>query len=196
MSSTGVAADTPRLRLVPLNLTDVDAACAALSDPAVYAFIPEDPPCDAAALGRRWARYLRGPADESADEQWLNATVWTRSPSQVIGTVQATVHPARRTADIAYLLGSAFWGCGYGTEAVAALVAWLWHHTEVARIEATLDVRNVPSRRLLERLGFARVAFLPQADFFKGAASHEYRYALTRVSDGPRRAVPLAEEDG
>ncbi len=181
------AVDTQRLRMVPLGLSDVDAAYAVLSDPAVYAYIPDDPPGSVAALRARWARYLEGPA-VGVDEGWVNATVWTTNPSQVIGTVQATVYPARRRADIAYLLGSAFWGCGYGTEAVAAWVAGLWQHAGgtttqdcmIDCIEATVDVRNVGSWRLLERLAFERVAFIPEADHFKGAVSHEYRYRLQR----------------
>lgn len=180
--ATDLTVDTQRLRLVPLNLSDVDAAYAALSDPAVYAFIPDDPPGDAAALGQRWARYLHGPAG-GVDEQWVNATVWTRTPSEIIGTVQATVYPPRRLATVAYLLGSAFWGCGYGTEAVAGLLSWLWQHvggTAIDCVEATVDVRNVGSWRLLERLAFERVAFIPRADHFKGAVSHEYRYRLTK----------------
>lgn len=193
MNATNLTIDTPRLRLVPLKLSDMDAAYAVLSDPSVYTFIPNDPPGDPAALGRRWARYLRGPADD-AEERWINATVWTRTPSEIIGTVQATVFPARRTADIAYLLGSACWGSGYGTEAAAALVAWLWQHTDVANVEATVDVRNVGSWRLLERLAFVRTAFVPAADRFKGAVSEEYRYRLTRAPAGPGRAVSLTME--
>lgn len=61
----------------------------------------------------------------------------------------------------------------------AAWVAWLWQHAggtaAIDCIEATVDVRNVGSWRLLERLAFERVAFIQEADHFKGAVSHEYR---------------------
>jgi ribosomal-protein-alanine N-acetyltransferase len=49
----------------------------------------------------------------------------------------------------------------------------------VSRVAAEIDTRNTASIHLVEALGFARVATTPGADFFKGAASDEYRYELS-----------------
>jgi ribosomal-protein-alanine N-acetyltransferase len=46
----------------------------------------------------------------------------------------------------------------------------------VCRVFAEIDTRNARSIRLVERLGFTRVALSPRADYFKGAYSDEYRY--------------------
>ena len=106
----GLSFSIPRLAAVPLSLSDVDAGFAALADPCLSACIPDEPPADAEALGRQWARYLGGPRAE--DEQWRNATVWLAANSQVIGAVQATLDTHRRAAEIAYLLCPAVWGQG------------------------------------------------------------------------------------
>ena len=45
-------------------------------------------------------------------------------------------------------------GRGFGTEAVGALVEWLTAQPEVRRITAEVEIGNLASRRLLERLGF------------------------------------------
>jgi len=47
---------------------------------------------------------------------------------------------------------------------------------KVSRVGTEIDTRNTASTRLVEALGFALVALTPNADFFKGTASDEYRY--------------------
>lgn len=46
----------------------------------------------------------------------------------------------------------------------------------MSRVGTEIDTRNTASTRLVEALGFALVALTPNADFFKGTASDEYRY--------------------
>lgn len=56
--------------------------------------------------------------------------------------------------EIGYGLAAPFRGKGYGAEAVGALVGWLRAQPDVRTVAARVEVGNVPSRRLLERLGF------------------------------------------
>jgi RimJ/RimL family protein N-acetyltransferase len=58
------------------------------------------------------------------------------------------------SAELAYGLGAAWWGDGYGGEAVAGLVGWLAGLPGCDRLTAEVHESNVASRRLLERLGF------------------------------------------
>ena len=58
------------------------------------------------------------------------------------------------SAEIGYGIGAAWWGKGYGTEAVGALVGWLAGQPECRRVTAEVHESNLASRRLLERLGF------------------------------------------
>nr|WP_246505755.1 GNAT family N-acetyltransferase [Coralloluteibacterium stylophorae] len=60
----------------------------------------------------------------------------------------------RTRAELSYLLASAYWGRGLGVEAVAAVLEWAGA-AGIARVEASVDVDNAPSLRLLARLGFA-----------------------------------------
>jgi RimJ/RimL family protein N-acetyltransferase len=57
--------------------------------------------------------------------------------------------------EIGYGLAAPYRGRGLGTAAVAALLEWVRAQPGVRRIVAETGVANVPSRRLLERLGFA-----------------------------------------
>lgn len=58
------------------------------------------------------------------------------------------------SAEIAYGLGAAWRGDGYGAEAVGGLVGWLAHLPGCDRLTAEVHESNLPSRRILERLGF------------------------------------------
>jgi RimJ/RimL family protein N-acetyltransferase len=62
-------------------------------------------------------------------------------------------------ATIGYTLAPEHRGHGYATEAVSALLAWLAQHG-VAVVGADSLADNGPSRKILERLGFAAIAEL------------------------------------
>jgi RimJ/RimL family protein N-acetyltransferase len=72
---------------------------------------------------------------------------------ELIGYVQATVR-ANGEALIAYELSSAYWGRGFGREAVGAMMSELVEHYEVKSFSAILKRVNLRSLRLLEHLGF------------------------------------------
>lgn len=57
--------------------------------------------------------------------------------------------------EIGYGLAAPFRGRGLGTEAVRALADWVAAQPGVTAVRASVEVGNEPSRRLLERLGFA-----------------------------------------
>lgn len=120
-----------------------------LSDPALYTFENEPPESEA------WlaARFARLESRHSADgrELWLNWVI--RLPDgAACGYVQATVTGNR--AEIAYVLGSPWWGRGIARTAVAALLVELEGRWGVHRVLAVLQAANLRSTHLLERLGF------------------------------------------
>lgn len=56
--------------------------------------------------------------------------------------------------EIGYGLLPEFWGRGYATEAVRAIIQWALIQPGVIAIEAEIEVNNVASRRVLEKSGF------------------------------------------
>lgn len=69
---------------------------------------------------------------------------------------------------------------GVATEALSALLDYLFTELSKHRVIATTDVANESSISLLEKLGFRREAHFVKNIFFKGAWSDEYQYALLR----------------
>ena len=45
---------------------------------------------------------------------------------------------------------------GFGSEAIQAVIDWLFNNTEINRIEAGVTLHNIPSYRVLEKVGFIR----------------------------------------
>ena len=58
--------------------------------------------------------------------------------------------------EIGYGVAEDWRGCGYATEAVAALVDWALKQSGVMRVTAETEPSNVASQRVLEKAGFAR----------------------------------------
>ena len=139
------------LVLEPLTAAHAEAMFALLSDPTLYRYIDEAPPADAESLRARYARLERR---ESADgrQRWLNWVVCVpgRPP---LGYVQATVLD-NGSAWVAYLLGSAHQGRGHATRATAAMLTHLESEHGTSRLLANVEAENLPSIRLLQRLGF------------------------------------------
>lgn len=65
-----------------------------------------------------------------------------------------------RTAHFGYWLGEAFWGQGIATAAGRALIDHLKEDARFVRLEAPVFEWNPTSMRVLEKLGFERVALL------------------------------------
>ncbi len=60
----------------------------------------------------------------------------------------------RRSAEIGYWLGAAYWGRGIATEAVALVTDWAFHAHRLLRIFAQPFAGNLASRRVLEKAGY------------------------------------------
>ncbi|MGA2398058.1 MAG: GNAT family protein [Steroidobacteraceae bacterium] len=60
----------------------------------------------------------------------------------------------RRTAEIGYWIGAAFWGRGIATEAVTLVTDWAFGAHGFLRIFAQPFAGNLASRRVLEKVGY------------------------------------------
>ena len=150
-----------------------------LQDFSLYTYLPQDPP----TLESLEKQYVFWEPCLSPDktEFWLNLVVFEKNTQEVVGTLQAGVHRESKVATIAYMIGTAFQKKGYGTEAVVTMIEHLKKHYQVSQIKAWIDTRNLPSIRLVEKIGMKQVQFIENADHFKGSDSDEYVYQLDVV---------------
>jgi RimJ/RimL family protein N-acetyltransferase len=128
---------------------------ALLTDPRLYEFIPAEPPASLGSLAERYRR-LETRRSPDGSQRWLNWIIQTVDDDACLGFVQSTIYP-QQTAGFAFLLGSAYWGCGFAHEASAEALDMLFDNYEVTVAYATTDRRNVRSVSLLKRLGFREI---------------------------------------
>lgn len=86
----------------------------------------------------------------------------------------------RAQATIGITLCRAFQGQGLATEALSALLEYLFLEANLHRVQADTDPANVPAWSLLERLGMRREAHSLQSLWFKGRWADEFFYAMLR----------------
>ena len=152
--------DTGLLTLEPQTAAHAEEMFAVLSDPAIYEY-ENAPPASLEWLRERFTK-LESRRSADGEEQWLNWVI--RLPtSELIGYVQATVHPDHRAA-IAYELSSAYWGRGLARKAVDTMIAELAGNYGVRVLTAVLKSANFRSMRLLERLGFSPASPVQQRE--------------------------------
>ena len=63
-------------------------------------------------------------------------------------------------AEVGYVLARRYWGRGLMTEAADTVVEWVMAQPEIHRVWATVDLENVASQRVLEKVGMVREGVL------------------------------------
>jgi RimJ/RimL family protein N-acetyltransferase len=145
---------TGRLRLEVLARGHAGEMFPVLSDPGIYQFLDYGPPESVDALRNQYIQLEAGRSPD-ASEVWLNWVVRLAS-GPAIGYVQATVYPGQKTY-VGYVFAPGYWGQGYATEAMTALLLHLAHEHPTPVTMAVVEASNVRSTSLLRRLEFAAV---------------------------------------
>lgn len=146
---------TARLDLVPLGQANAaglaDEMVEVLSGPGLYEFIGGAPPTHA-ELRDRYARLAAGHPPDGSQEEWWNWIMRQRDPVTAVGTVQATITGRGSLAEIAWVVGTAWQGRGFASEAALALVGWL-EARQVQAITACIHPHHRASAAVAERAG-------------------------------------------
>ncbi len=162
---------TERLVLRAGGPADVDSLHARRNQPAVKEFQSWTHPYsyeDAVELLAELAK-MSGP---TLGEWWM-LMVDLRGPegsdrNVPIGDVAIHLDESGTIAEIGYNLSPDYWGHGYATEAVAAVIDALYNtHSELIRLQAQIHPDNVASAGVVERCGLlfegqTRLSFVPR----------------------------------
>lgn len=132
---------------------DLDAYCEMEADPEVRRYVGGYPrPRDAAES--KFRKGLHRPAD---NRLWMWATVY-KPEGLYIGRCGVFPHfgfPGE--GSLGFYLARAYWGRGLATEAGRALVNFGFRELGLMRIVTAIQVGNVASVRVVEKLGFKLV---------------------------------------
>ena len=87
----------------------------------------------------------------------------------------------RRSAEMGYWLGEAYWNQGLTSRAVAALSEHVFEHYDIVRLYAGIFENNLASARVLEKAGYNFEARLRQSITKDGQTMDELVYARWQI---------------
>ena len=168
--------DTPRLVLRRSRPEDAEAISAYRSDPEVHRYQgwERTDPSGIHAEIEDMAR--RNPGEPGG---WVQLSVQERAAGRLVGDVglsRADGEP--RVIKIGYTIAPAFQGLGYATEAVGALVAYVFDALDADVVRAYASAENVPSMRVAEKVGMRLIERIERSD--GNEIWHVVRYELRR----------------
>jgi RimJ/RimL family protein N-acetyltransferase len=168
---------TDRLLLRPFAVTDFGALLAIQSRADVARYLYWDPRT-AAEVRETLETKVRATAIVSEGDNLSLAAV-LRESDQLIGDCSLLWASAEhRQAEIGFVFHPDHHGCGYATEAAAALLELAFDGLRAHRVFGRLEARNTASARVLERLGMRNEAHLVENEHVKGEWQSEVVYAL------------------
>lgn len=171
--------ETDRLILRPFQDSDLKTFVAYRSGPEIARYQGWDAPYSE-EQGRTFIDEMKHQRP-AVPGWWYQLAIELKSCGEMIGDCAFCVlSDSTRQAEIGYSLARAYHGNGYAAEAVSRLLDYLFDDLKLHRVRAVCDVENVPSSRLLERIGMRREAHFVQSTWFKGRWASEYWYAILR----------------
>ncbi|MDR0929576.1 MAG: GNAT family N-acetyltransferase [Oscillospiraceae bacterium] len=146
-----VTLETERLILRRFTLDDAEAMFRNwASDPKVTKFL-------------MWQPHESVAVSKSILEQWVNSyqspeyyswAIVPKSLGEPIGNIAVVyAHPKVESLEICYSMGTAWWNQGIMTEALKAVIQYLFEQVGARRVDATYNPINVGSGRVMAKAG-------------------------------------------
>jgi len=139
---------TERLTLRPATAEDLPAMFEIMSDPRAMTYW-STLPHDSIARTEEWLGRMLDAAAVRPVTDFL-----IEFDGQVIGKAGYWKPP-----EVGYILHPAMWGRGFAREAASAVISFGFNALGLLAVTADVDPRNLPSLRLLEKLGFTRTGY-------------------------------------
>ncbi len=171
---------TERLQLRPLAKSDLPRMQQYGTRPAFYRFLPIG-----AQTPESIADFLEAELEKQGREDRRVLALVPKDLGFIVGTVRIQIQDrGHRHGDLGYALDSDYQGKGYMSEAVRRVLTFGFETFRLHRIWATCDVENVPSRRVMERVGMTREGVLREDKCLRGDWRNSYLYSI--LASDPR----------
>ena len=104
-----------------------------------------------------------------------------RETDELIGMIEPLrFEEETSTCSFAYMLGKEFWGKGYGTEALNAVMDFLFNKMEMERVEADHMAENIGSGAVMRKVGMVYTGCIPGKYEKNGILYDAHQYEITR----------------
>lgn len=168
---------TQRLLLRNFTASDLESFLAYRNDPQVAKYQSWTLPY-AREKGRAFIAEM---TDMHAPKQgqWLQLALELKETGSLIGDVAFCIKDDdARQAVIGFTIVSACWQKGFATEALTALLDYLFEDIDLHRVTADCDTENSGSWKTLEKLGFRREAHFVESVLIGNEYTSEFHYGL------------------
>ena len=168
---------TERLALRLMTHDDVETYVAYRSDPVTLEYMDSRVPPVPERVHAR--------VDEMSElgglagDQWVRFAVTRHGDDEMIGDVGGGIKTDGGVIEIGYMFRPEFWGHGYASEAVGALVDHAIAEHAVHRIEALLSTLNTASMRVLESVGMTFESITRLSCCVDGEWEDDLHFAMT-----------------
>ena len=141
--------------------------------------------------GEGWVNYRLEQAKEFVKEQmdfepgipdtWFQIAIELRDTGNLIGDLAIHTLPQDiNQVEIGFTLSSIYQNKGFGVEVVRSLLGYIFNVLNKHRVIAITDVRNIPSIKLLEKVGMRKEGHFIKNAWNKGEYTDEYSFALLK----------------
>ena len=169
--------ETGRLVLRKVSLEDAADIFEYATDPEVPKFMPWEPH-QSIQMTYEYLAHVLDLYRQRSPGPW--AIVHMRD-AKMIGTCSfGSWERDHRRAEIGYVLNRRYWGQGYMTEVVRAIIAFGFRELGLNRIQARCEVPNIGSARVMEKAGMSFEGVLRQQLFEKGSYRDMKMYSILR----------------
>ena len=180
--------ETPRLILRPFREADIPDIVALLQEPDIHRTTLHIPYPYAEQHARAWLAQQQKSREEGTGYTFA---VLRKEDQQLLGAIDIRPHMAHRKAEVGYWIGKPYWGRGYATEALKAILRFGFETLNLNRIYATHFAENPASGRVMQKAGMTYEGVMRQAIYKDGRFHDQLMYAILREewnASGPVKA--------
>lgn len=144
---------TTRLTLRPLHGGDVAAFHRLINDWDICRRVPDAPFPYPALQAAEWVQAAASDRAAGRAEQFA---ITDAGSDELLGCAGLKLSKDRKSAELGYWIGRAYWRQGYALEAVRRLTEWAFASLSITHLSAVVAADNDGSLALLRNLGFTK----------------------------------------
>ena len=170
--------NTPRLKLRKLTAEDIPAYYARLGSSASVSKYMLWNPHNSLSESEAWVQTILQRYACSTCYYWGIAQ---QNDNSLIGAITLLrFDEETNSCSFAYMLAEEFWGCGFGTEALSAVLDFGFSQLKLDAIIADHMAENTASGRVMQKAGMHFQAVLPNKHEKNGVCHDAVQYIITR----------------
>ena len=171
--------ESDRLLLRPVEMKDAADMYDYSRDPETSKYLLWEPHPNSSYTREHIQRLLR----QYKSLQFFDWALVEKTSKKMIGTTGFTrISGLRETAEIGYVLSPAFHKKGLAPEAIKSVLAFAFDTLKLKSVFCRIMEDNVPSRKVVSRLGFRFLGFEKEPIIKRGHKQRVARYQLSSES--------------